>query len=160
MLHRLKENIARQGKAMLLLHLLLEEEFSRLTGRDPRAVSSLELSIQELMRQMMLERDDLSRIASSLSDGKARRVREVLPLFSEEERDGIEAQLRSLDAEEQRCARQAAQNQQLALALFEQSGKLLNYMHSKLKPVRMEGYSASGRYASRPGESRLVRGTL
>ncbi|WP_022660952.1 flagellar export chaperone FlgN [Paucidesulfovibrio longus] len=160
MLHRLKENLARQGKAMLLLHVLLEEEFSRLQDRDSRGVSPLELSIQELMRQLMREREDLSRTVGILSEGKARKVRELLPLLAAEDRAGIEAQLKTLDDDEQRCARQASRNQQLALALFEQSSKLLNYMHSKLKPTRVEGYSARGRYASKPGESRLVRGTL
>ncbi|MGE4291851.1 MAG: flagellar export chaperone FlgN [Desulfovibrio sp.] len=160
MLHRLKENLARQGKAMLLLHLLLEEEFSRLMERDSRGVSPLELSIQELMRQLMREREDLSGLVGVISQGKAQRVRQLLPLLPEEEASAMEARLKVLDKDEQRCARQAAQNQQLALALFEQSSKLLTFMHSKIKPKRLEGYSAKGRYSSKPGESRLVRGTL
>lgn len=160
MLRQLKENLSRQEKAMLLLHLLLQEEYSRLKDRDSRGVSPLELSIQELMRQIMRERESLLRMVGKLSGGKASRMRQLVPLLAEEPAAEITAMLKRLDDEEQRCARQAARNRQLALALFEQSSKLLNFMHSKLKPVRVEGYSARGRYASRPGETRLVRGTL
>ncbi|MGE4469506.1 MAG: flagellar export chaperone FlgN [Desulfovibrio sp.] len=160
MTQRLKENLSRQGKAMLLLHMLLEEEFSRLQKRDSRGVTPMELSIQELMRQLVVEREELSRQVAAASGGQARRMRELLPLLPAEDAVEIEGQLRGLDQQEQRCARQAAQNQELALALFEQSSKLLDYMHSKIKPTKVQGYGANGRYASRPGESHLVRGTL
>ncbi|SKA86566.1 FlgN protein [Paucidesulfovibrio gracilis DSM 16080] len=160
MKNRIKENLSRQGKAMLLLQMLLEEEFSRLQKRDARGVTPMELSIQELMRQLVAEREDLVRVVTMLTNGNTGRLRDYLPSMPEEEREEVQTQLRALDEQEQRCARQAAQNQQVAMALFEQSSKLLDYMHSKVKPTKVEGYAANGRYASRPGESHLVRGTL
>ncbi len=57
----IEENLVRQNKALMLLSLLLEEEFSRLMKSNPQSVSQIELSIQELMRQIVVERASLRR---------------------------------------------------------------------------------------------------
>ncbi|MEF2145073.1 MAG: flagellar export chaperone FlgN [Desulfovibrionaceae bacterium] len=160
MFDRIKENLSRQGKAMVLLRVLLEEEFSRLLERDSKGVSPIELSLQELMRQLVKERLSLAELIQAGSNGACRRVREVMPGMQPEQAEDLGQLLVDLDELEQSCARQAACNQQLSLALYEQSRQLLEFMHERIKPTKLEGYSAKGKYANKAGESVLVRGTL
>ena len=49
-------NLTRQFKALELLEQLLEEEYLLLQARDTDAISSMEFSIHELLRQIAVER--------------------------------------------------------------------------------------------------------
>ena len=59
MIATIRENLARQEKAMGLLAGLLQEEFSLLREGKPQDVTGLEMSIQELIRQIAEERAQL-----------------------------------------------------------------------------------------------------
>jgi dsDNA-binding SOS-regulon protein len=159
MIRLIEENLVRQNKAMVLLLVLLEEEFSRLGQGNPQGVSRIELSIQELMRQVAAERRSLRAMVGGLVPG-AVRVRELYPTLDQEMCDAFDRMLDMLDATEQKCGMQAAKNNEMAMALFEQSSKLLSFMHNQIKPKNTGAYAASGRLARAPSSARLLTGRL
>ncbi len=153
----IEENLVRQNKAMMLLFILLEEEFSRLTQGAPQRVSQIELSIQELMRQVAAERRTLRKLVGKASPG-AERVGQLYAMIPGEIRRKFEQLLLLLDQTEQKCAVQAAKNSELAMALFDQSRNLLNFMHDQIKPKNTSAYAASGRFAKAPSDARILTG--
>jgi flagellar biosynthesis/type III secretory pathway chaperone len=155
---RIQENLSRQLKALELLEELLEEEFSYLKTSKPQSVSRIEISIQELMRQLTVERLSL-RAAVQEMKPEARRVREILPLLEPAGADALRAILAGLDKAEQACARRAAKNQNLVLALHQQSRNLLQFLHDRIQP-KGTAYSASGRMARAANNPTLVTGRL
>jgi len=159
MIRLIEENLVRQNKAMLLMFFLLEEEFSRLTQLKPQSVSHVELSIQELMRQVAAERLSLRRMVVRM-EPSAQRVRDILPGLSEEETGAILELLARLDETEQKCGVQASKNQQLAMALFDQSQGLLNFMHDQIKPKSTTTYGRTARFAKGVNDARLLSGRL
>ncbi|WP_316901258.1 flagellar protein FlgN [Pseudodesulfovibrio indicus] len=159
MLRLIEENLVRQNKAMLLMFFLLEEEFSRLTQLKPQAVSQVELSIQELMRQVAGERHSLRRMLVRV-EPSAKRVRDLYPGLERETADGLRELLTRLDEIEQRCAIQAAKNHQMAMALFDQSKGLLTFMHNQIKPKNTNAYGRTGRFAKGVNDARLLSGRL
>lgn len=159
MTRRIEEILARQERALLLLKELLGEEFSHLTERNPRAVSQLELSIQELLRQIANERGALKRAVKSVSP-IAERVRDLFASLAAPERMRLTAMLESMDRTEQACAVQAAKNQELALGLHDQSKSLLDFLHKEIQPVSTDAYSAKGRYAQPAAQASFLRGRL
>ncbi|MUM76049.1 flagellar protein FlgN [Pseudodesulfovibrio sp. F-1] len=159
MIRLIEENLVRQNKAMVLLFVLLEEEFSRLNQGQPQGVSQIELSIQELMRQVAAERRSLRAKIDTLVPG-AVRVRELYVTLKPETSETLEKLLEMLDDTEQKCAVQAAKNNEMAMALFEQSSKLLTFMHNQIKPKNSGAYAPSGRLARAPSSARLLTGRL
>ncbi|QGY41611.1 flagellar protein FlgN [Pseudodesulfovibrio cashew] len=159
MFRLIEENLVRQNKALLLLLLLLEEEFSRLMQSNPQSVSQVELSIQELMRQIAVERASLRRRVGALVKNAAR-VRDLYPLMDDETRQTFMQLLKMLDETEQKCGTQAAKNNQMAMALFDQSKSLLDFMHNQIKPKNTHAYAATGRYAKAASSARLLTGRL
>jgi hypothetical protein len=159
MIRLIEENLVRQNKAMLLMFFLLEEEFSRLTQLKPQSVSQVELSIQELMRQVAVERVSLRRMIVRV-EPSAQRVRDILPGLDEEQSRSITELLARLDETEQKCGVQASKNQQMAMALFDQSQGLLNFMHNQIKPKSTTAYARTGRFAKGVNDARLLNGRL
>jgi hypothetical protein len=159
MIRLIEENLVRQNKAMLLMYFLLEEEFSRLTNLKPQSVSQVELSIQELMRQVAAERLSLRRMVAR-TEPSAQRVRDILPGLDKEEAENIRELLARLDETEQKCGIQAAKNQQLAMALFDQSKGLLDFMHNQIKPKSTTTYGRTARFAKGINDARLLSGRL
>lgn len=156
----LEENLVRQNKAIMLLKALLEEEFARLQKRNPRGVSQIELSIQELLRQIAAERHSLKRMSLAI-DPAAERVHMLYPAMDEKTKESFRSMLAMLDKMEQLCGMQAAKNQELAQALLDQSSSLLNFMHKEIQPKKRDAYSAKGRFVG-PGSSQptILRGRL
>ncbi len=159
MFRLIEENLVRQNKAMMLLSILLEEEYSRLMQSKPQSVSAIELSIQELMRQIAGERGQLRRLVAVEAQG-AERVRDLFLLMEDEKRIEFERLLQLLDDTEQQCGVQAAKNNQMAMALFDQSKAMLDFMHNQIKPKNTTAYAATGRYAQAAGGARLLNGRL
>lgn len=160
MIRLIEENLVRQNKGMLLLKTLLEEEFSRLMNRDPRGASRIELSIQELLRQLSHERLSLKRLVAGVNP-EASRVRDLFDSMEEELRKIMQELLALLDETEQACAVQASKNHELAEALREQSQSLLDFMHREIQPKNEGAYSAKGRFAPKDsGHANILRGRL
>jgi hypothetical protein len=159
MFRLIEENLVRQNKALILLSVLLEEEFARLMQSKPQSVSQIELSIQELMRQIAMERVCLRKHVGKQAEG-AQRIRDLFLIMEDEQRATFEQLLQMLDDTEQKCAVQAAKNNQMTMALFEQSKKLLDYMHNQIKPKNTTAYAQSGRFAKATSSARLLSGRL
>lgn len=160
MLRLIEENLVRQNKGMILLKALLEEEFSRLMNRDPKGVSQIELSIQELLRQLSVERVSLRGLIGRV-DPAAQRVRDLREDMDEVVGDVFDELLSILDKTEQECAVQASKNHELAMALQDQSKSLLDFMHREIQPKNNNAYSAKGRFANkRTGQANILRGRL
>lgn len=146
MIRMIQENLSRQACALEMLSSLLEEEFSGLMNRKPQEVSILELSIQELMRQLAAERISLRGHISASFPGMAR-VHEVMATLPEAEAAGLGELLQSIDRAEQLCAIQADKNRHFALGLYDQSLQLLQELHRSIEPGKSDVYSRRGRYA-------------
>ncbi|OIO05085.1 MAG: hypothetical protein AUJ49_01840 [Desulfovibrionaceae bacterium CG1_02_65_16] len=146
MISRIQENLSRQLHAMELLLSLLEEEFADLCDRKPQEVSALEISIQELMRQIACERKSLRAMISAAYPGK-NRVYEVVNGLSGEAAAALNGLLKTLDRTEQLCAIQADKNRQLAMGLYDQSMQLLKRLHQAIEPGKSDLYSRRGRFA-------------
>ncbi|MDR3641468.1 MAG: flagellar export chaperone FlgN [Humidesulfovibrio sp.] len=146
MIQSIQENLSRQTRALELLSSLLEEEFADLCERRPHDVSALEISIQELMRQIALERKSLRAKIETAYPGK-KRVHEVVETLNGEDAQKLSDQLMDLDRAEQVCAIQADKNRQLAMGLYDQSLKLLKQLHQAIEPGKSDLYSRRGRFA-------------
>ncbi|MBG0790906.1 MAG: flagellar export chaperone FlgN [Desulfovibrionaceae bacterium] len=159
MLRLIEENLVRQNKAMMLMFFLLEEEFARLTKLKPQSVSRLELSLQELMRQVAAERASLRTMVRRV-ESSANRVRDLYPGLDKAMAETFRELLDMLDATEQKCAVQASKNGEMARALHDQSKELLQFMHNQIKPKNTTAYARSGRFAQAPSNARLLTGRL
>ncbi|MDO9632195.1 MAG: flagellar export chaperone FlgN [Humidesulfovibrio sp.] len=160
MLQLIQANLSRQVRALELLSSLLEEEFAALMDRRPQDVSVLEISVQNLMRQLVTERMQLRRFISAGYPGLVR-LRDVLAKLSAEATTQISADLLDLDKVEQLCAMQADKNRQLALALFDQSMEVLTHLHKAIQPNRSDVYGKRGRFAKpAQGQASFFSGRL
>lgn len=160
MIHMIQENLSRQAQALKLLSSLLEEEFSGLMERHPEDVSILELSIQELVRQLAAERMSLRSRISTTFPGKAR-VHEIMSSVPDTQAAKLGQLLQDIDRAEQSCAIQADKNRHFALGLYDQSMQLLKQLHNSMSPGKQDVYSRKGRYAvSGQTQPSILRGRL
>lgn len=155
----IQENLSRQLRAMLLLKALLEEEFSLLTQRQTVQVSGLDLSIQELLRQVAVERHALRRLVADVQP-RAKRVREVLELMPAELAVETVRLLDGMERTEQECSRQAQRNRTMVLGLHDQSRALLDFLQRQIQPKNTGAYSRRGRMATGRGLPTLLNGRL
>ncbi len=160
MLQLIQANLSRQVRALELLSSLLDEEFAALMGRAPQDVSVLELAVQDLMRQLIVERLQLRRFIAAGYPGMER-LRDVLAELPAEAAAQIATDLADLDRTEQLCAMQADKNRQLALGLYDQSMQLLTHLHKAIQPQRSDVYGKRGRYTKPPqGQASFFSGRL
>lgn len=143
MVARILANLTRQKLAMDLLAVLLEEEFSLLTSRDTASVTSLEFSIQELLRQMAGERSSLHRLYAAM-DPAAKRLVDLVDRFGPEDRRRAESLLAVIGQAEKRCSAQAARNYRMALGLYDMTKSCLDHLQSHLIPKKAV-YGSRGR---------------
>lgn len=155
---KIEAELLRQNQALMVLFTLLEEEFSALAGNAASDVASLEFSIQELIRQLMDEKDavkaildqnsfsSLEQYIDSLDKGEAGIIREIL---------------KDLEALEEQCSIQAMKNNAMASALAEQTAGLVKFMYDQVTPREENVYGAGGRWHDNGSKSTgLLRGTL
>ena len=159
MIKLIKANLDRQSKAVLLLSMLLQEEFSLLMKKATQGVTSVELVIQELMRLISAERMSL-RLFVQKFDPSAQRLGQVLPAIEDGQRKEIEKLLARIDEHEQKCGVQASKNHQMAQALLEQSSSMLDFLHKEITPKEQNVYSARGRYFNPKPQASLINGRL
>jgi len=157
MMERIEANLHRQEKGLILLSTLLEEEFTYLTGRDPRAVTGCEFSIQELIKQLATERMELKAMVAKVSP-KAKSLKDVAGVLGGEEGERFLAYLKHMDALEQKCAILAEKNSRLAFGLAEQSRNMLEFIHKKIQPKNQDTYAKNGRYQNHRPAATLFRG--
>lgn len=155
MYQRIYESLSRQERALALLRDLLQEEYEILLGRDTNTVVALEFSIQELIRQLAVEK---ALVIRSLA---GQRVMEYAKTLAEEEGDAIKLLFTLIDEGEQAVARQASRNAQLSLALLDQSTHTLKALTSQVVPPKSGVYSRNGgiRHEMHP-QAALISGRL
>ncbi len=147
-------NLTRQFKALELLSALLTEEFEMLRERDTDAVTNLEFSIHELLRQVAVERAELK------STMQGTRVLEYAGMLPDEEGASVRRLLHVIDALEQTCSRQASQNAEFSLMLMDQSQSLLVFLHDQIAPRTAQVYGSGGRLRADRPSAALISGRL
>lgn len=138
MYQRIYESLSRQERALTLLGELLEEEYGVLLERDTKKVVALEFSIQELIRQLAVEK---SLVIRSLEGKRVLEYAETLP---EDQHTLLQQIFKSIDNGEQAVSRQASRNAQLSLALLDQSTSTLKALTSQVVPPLSGVYSRHG----------------
>lgn len=159
MLQTIVDNLSRQHKALNVLANLLTEEFDNLRSGKPKTVAGLQMSIQELIRQIAAERMDLKAMVRAVSPD-SQRLDQFAGQLPEEDRGQLDEVMKLIDAVEQKCAMQSAKNRKIAKALWDQSKKLLDFMHGKVNPDNTDFYTAKGQFSRGRSGSVLVRGAL
>lgn len=157
MFHIVRESLTRQTRGTQLLVMLLEQEYALLRAGKPDQVAGIEIPIQELIRQLVREREFLLRM---LKGHGFPRLKAYLGTLTEEERACCEQLIQAQTDLEQASARQATQNGELALALWKQSGQLLEQFQGRIAPREQTTYNAHGAWRSRPASPVLVSGRL
>lgn len=151
----ISQSLHRQSKALALLFELLQEEYFSIMERRTESVVALEFSLQELIRQIAVEKSCVIRAL----DG--RRVLKFAESLPEEQADELRNIFAEVDRGEQRAARQASRNAQLSLALLDQSTRNLRHLTSQVTPPDAEIYGAQGtlRYKAHP-DAAIISGRL
>lgn len=152
-------NLHRQRQALAILEQLQDEEFEHLSNSDPQSVAQIEFSIQELLRQLAVERRELKNHIQAL-DPALPAMRDLPDLVEEVERPQVETLLRDIDQQEQVCARKASQNTETAMALLEQNQAMLEFLTDQIKPKNGDTYSKRGTWRQNEGAGSLIKGRL
>jgi hypothetical protein len=155
----IRDNLVRQERGLELLMRLLQEEFSHLVDRNPQAVGGVEFSIQELLRQLAAEREDLAAMVRVLpgENGRLSKLARTLPLPDGE---AVGTALERIAAAEQSCAAQAAANAEIAVGLAGQNRDLIAFIQSEIAPKSESTYSRAGRWRKEDTGPAMVRGRL
>lgn len=156
MYQNIHDSLFRQHKALQLLGELLEEEYGNLLRRDTNDIVALEFSIQELIRQIAVEKTEVMR---ELGDMK---VLDYVSTLPEEQGAALNRLFLMVDDAEQIMSRQASRNAQFSLALLDQSSRNLLALTSQVVPRKMDTYDRRGdmgRYSGRP-QAALISGRL
>lgn len=150
-----KDSLHRQGKALGVLRELIEEEYGYLLKHDTDSVAHIEFSIQELIRQLALEKACVIRTLGGM------RVREYALALSEEQAEVIETLYNIIDDGEQDTARLASRNAELAMAFVSQSNRMLHGLTDQVIKEKSEVYGRKGymRMGVHP-EASLISGRL
>ena len=151
---KIRANLFRQVKGLELLHSLLEEEFTCLLERDVEEVSSLEFSIHELMRQLLVERMEIKEVMNGV------KISEYAGLLPQEDGANITALVDELLKREQVCSRQASLNSTLAFGLLDQGQELLDLLYSAAVPKQADTYGAKGGMQANKPRAALISGRL
>lgn len=151
------KGLIRQAKGAELLCQLLHEEHALLRAGQPDQVAGLEMSIQELIRQLVREREYLT---GCLQDAGVANLAAFLDGLGESERLVFEAWRARIIVHEQDSGRQATVNADLAMALWKQSGALLGHFQNQVAPRERNTYTAKGTWHDRTATAALVRGRL
>lgn len=151
------QSLIRQAKGSQLLCFLLREEYSLLRAGRPDDVAGLEIIVQELIRQLVREREFLLRRITVHGFDRLGMYAETL---EGEDRRACEKWQATIIANEQESSRQSSVNAELAMALWKQSGVLLKEFHAKVAPRERNTYTAKGAWQTRPTTAALVRGRV
>ncbi len=147
-------NLTRQHGGLQVLEGLLDEEFDLLTKRRTDDIVNLEFSMHELLRQLAVERTELKEMMHGT------RLAEYAQMLPEEEGASVKKLFTLIDAAEQRCARQAAQNAELSLALLDQSHELMTFLHNQVVPKTQVVYGRKGSFTNPRPQAAILNGRL
>jgi hypothetical protein len=158
MIERIKASLDRQERGLQLLQQLLQEEFSHLSSRSPQEIGGVEFSIQELLRQLATEREDLVRLVRA-EDGQTRLsglIDSMPPVVAHP----LRAALERIVCAEQACSVQAGMNAEIAIGLAELNRDLITFLQAEILPKSESIYSRQGRWQKEGAAPAMVRGRL
>ena len=150
-------SLIRQAKGTGLLCQLLREEYSLLRAGKPDQVPGLELCNQDLIRQLVREREAL---ISRLHGAGMTNLAVFLEGLGPADRRIFETWRAKIITHEQDSGHLASINADLAMALWKQSGVLLRHFQNQIAPRERNTYSAKGTWQDRTTTATLVRGRL
>lgn len=150
-------SLIRQAKGTELLCLLLREEYALLREGQPDMVAGIEMGIQELIRQLVREREFL---VSRLQLAELDKLGVLLDTLGPGDRLVFETWRAKIITHEQDSGRQATINADLAMALWKQSGVLLSHFRNQVAPRERNTYTAKGTWQDRTATATLVRGRM
>ena len=148
------ESLSRQEKGMELLLTLLQQEYAIICERKMDLVAHEEFSIQELIRQLVQEKEFVMGLLHGM------RLAEYCQGLAPEVAAPILAICSQLDAEEQKTSRQAARNSQLALALLDQNARIMQNLFDQVVPKKTLVYGRRGAMNSVARQGSLISGRL
>ncbi|WP_052507414.1 flagellar export chaperone FlgN [Desulfonatronovibrio magnus] len=155
---KIEAGLIRQKQALGLLYSLLEEEFSALLENSPQQVSSIEFSIQELIRQLMDEKEAIKKI---LTENSFADLNEYKNSLEQGENRIISEEIEDIKVLEEQCSHQAMKNNRIASALAEQSAGMLSFFYDSVTPRQQNVYSAQGRWNDKPSKhTGLLKGRM
>ncbi len=150
-------SLIRQAKGTELLCQLLREEYALLRAGKPDQVTGLELCIQDLIRQLVREREAL---IGRLHGAGITTLAVFLEGLGPADRRIFETWRAKTITHEQDSGHLASINADLAMALWKQSGVLLRHFQNQIAPRERNTYSAKGTWQDRATTATLVRGRL
>ncbi len=155
MFAKISGSLSRQVKALEILQVLLEEEFSLLTQNKTEEITDLEFSVHKLLSQLTDEKESL---IASLGGGKVLDFAQMRP---EEEKEELIRLYNEVDKNEQICSRKASMNADLSLSLLKQNEELLQGLTEAITPKELPTYGKKGGYETyvRP-DAMLLSGRL
>ncbi len=155
MFDKISGSLSRQVKALELLKVLLEEEFSLLRENKMQDVADLELSIHKLLSQLADEKES---VIASLGGGKVKDFAQMRP---DNEKEILLNLYNEVDKNEQLCVRHSKMNADLSLSLLEQNEQLLKGLTEAITPKQEKTYGHKGAYhkTARP-DAILLSGRL
>lgn len=147
-------SLHRQEKGLELLYTLLRQEYRNICDRKMTLVSHQEFAIQELIRQLVEEKEFIIRLLKGIP------LATYAESLSEEARTPLLERLGRLDVAEQTTSRQAARNSQLVLALLDQNGKSMQTLFKEAVPEVALVYGRRGSMHPIPTQGALISGRL
>lgn len=151
------QSLIRQAKGSEQLGRLLAEEYALLRQGKPDDVAGLEIIVQELIRQLVREREFMVR---RLELAGMKTLTAFLASLEPQAAQECETWRAMIINHEQDSARQASINADLAMALWRQSGDLLTHLQRRIAPRERNTYTAKGTWQNRPTTATLVSGRL
>ena len=147
-------SLSRQEKGLQLLQKLLEQEYRIICERKLDLVAHAEFSIQELIRQLVVEKEFVIGLLKGVP------LREYAQGLGEEMAQPLLDALMRLDAIEQKSSRQAARNSQLSLALLDQNAKSMQTLFKQAVPEKTLVYGRRGGMRAVASQGALISGRL
>lgn len=147
-------SLQRQEKGLELLQELLRIEYKTICERKMTLVSHQEFSIQELIRQLVEEKDLVIRLLQGVP------LREYAKGLPEDLQTPLFEKMEVLDKREQETSRQAGRNSQLVLALLDQNSKSMKTLFKEAVPEVALVYGRRGAMNPIPTQGALISGRL
>ena len=147
-------SLVRQARGLELLRDLLREEYSLICERKMDVVASCEFSIQELIRQLVNEKEFV------MERLKGQRLREYAKDLPADEQEKVLTIAQLIDKNEQKASFQASLNSQLSLALLDQNEKSLQTLFKHVVPENTVVYGRRGAMRKVAAQGALISGRL
>ena len=147
-------SFVRQAKALELLKELLAEEYQVICERNMEVVAGCEFSIQELIRQLVNEKEFVMDRLHGV------RLRDYAEHLDPSEAKMILDLANSIDKNEQKASMQASLNCQLSLALLDQNEKTLQTLFKQAVPEKTFVYGRRGAMRAVAAQGALISGRL